>query len=221
MSSSGLTGRSSTPRPLELFSASLEYWIPAFAGMTTSFADTPSRSRDVTRPRFARNSPYPPMRGRREHRVRAAPAVSCAKVHKNTHTSIQVQRRHSGIPCAMGYGLYVLSPAIRPWVVTVIGGSYRQLDASLEASGPHDFAVRVTRHSSKARSTSTASPPHVRDDRERPSEWDGMTNHSSIYDSEKQKYFFERGWTSRNSRSNKGEVICPSGQCVAGTIVDR
>jgi hypothetical protein len=33
--------------------------------------------------------------------VRAAPAVSCAIAHKNAHTSIQVQRRASGLPCAM------------------------------------------------------------------------------------------------------------------------
>ncbi len=29
---------------------------------------------------------YPPIRGRREHRVRAAPAVSCATVHKTKRT---------------------------------------------------------------------------------------------------------------------------------------
>jgi hypothetical protein len=72
--------------------------------------------------------------------------------------------------------LYVLSPAIRPWVVTVARAPWRELDASHEASGPHAFAVRLTRHSSKAHSAATASPPHVRDDRERPSEWDGMRN---------------------------------------------
>ena len=33
-SSPGLTGRSSTPRPLRPTAQSLEYWIPAFAGMT-------------------------------------------------------------------------------------------------------------------------------------------------------------------------------------------
>jgi hypothetical protein len=41
--------------------------------------------------------------GSRECRVRAAPAVSCAKLCKETHTSIQVQRRQSGIPCAAGF----------------------------------------------------------------------------------------------------------------------
>src|ERR1700716_235076 len=41
-------------------------------------------------------------RGRREDRVRAAPAVSRAIVLlAKTHTSIQVQRRQSGLPCAM------------------------------------------------------------------------------------------------------------------------
>jgi hypothetical protein len=40
-------------------------------------------------------------RGRREDRVRAAPAVSRAKCDSKTHTSIQVQRKHSGLPRAM------------------------------------------------------------------------------------------------------------------------
>ena len=34
LSSPGLTGRSSTPRRLDHSRAPLEYWIPAFAGMT-------------------------------------------------------------------------------------------------------------------------------------------------------------------------------------------
>src|SRR5882757_2308452 len=38
--------------------------------------------------------------------MRAAPAVSCARMHKKTHTSIQVQRRQSGFPCAVVYGLF-------------------------------------------------------------------------------------------------------------------
>src|SRR4051812_20479985 len=38
--------------------------------------------------------------GRREDRMRAAPAVSCACCARNAHTSIQVQRRASGLPCA-------------------------------------------------------------------------------------------------------------------------
>jgi hypothetical protein len=58
----------------------------------------------------------------RECRVRAAPAVSCAKCTKKAHTSIQVQRRQSGIPCAMALRLIPRSPRRRIRLVTVIGG---------------------------------------------------------------------------------------------------
>ena len=37
-SSPGLTGRSSTPRPVDLNSGFPAYWIPAFAGMTSGGA---------------------------------------------------------------------------------------------------------------------------------------------------------------------------------------
>ena len=49
-------------------------------------------------------------RGRREDRVHAAPAVSCAKRTKKTHTSIQVQRRHPAFPAQWLYGLLRCSP---------------------------------------------------------------------------------------------------------------
>jgi hypothetical protein len=50
-------------------------------------------------------------RGRREDRVRAAPAVSCAMgSRRNVHMSIQVQRKHSGLPCTM-----VLRLIRAPW----------------------------------------------------------------------------------------------------------
>ena len=42
--------------------------------------------------------------------MRAAPAVPCAKWKKETHTSIQVQRRQSDIPCAMVLRLIACSP---------------------------------------------------------------------------------------------------------------
>ena len=60
-------------------------------------------------------------------------------------------------------------------VVTVISGSLHQLDASVGASGPHDFAVRKIAPSSLAPLASIASLPYVRDDRETPlSCWAGM-----------------------------------------------
>jgi hypothetical protein len=47
----------------------------------------------------------PGHRGRRECRVPAAPAAARANAHRKTHTSIQGQRRQSGLPCAVVYGL--------------------------------------------------------------------------------------------------------------------
>jgi hypothetical protein len=54
--------------------------------------------------------------------MRAAPAVSCAKLCEETHTSIQVQREQSGIPCAMALRLMPRSPRRRIPLVTVIDG---------------------------------------------------------------------------------------------------
>jgi hypothetical protein len=54
--------------------------------------------------------------------MRAAPAVSRAKQVTKTHTSIQVQRRHSDIPCAMVLRLMPRSPRRRIRFVTVIDG---------------------------------------------------------------------------------------------------
>src|SRR5882672_7203002 len=53
--------------------------------------------------------------------MRAAPAVPCAKQVAKTHTSIQVQRRRSDIPCAMVLRLIASSPRRRIRLVTVIG----------------------------------------------------------------------------------------------------
>jgi hypothetical protein len=66
--------------------------------------------RGAVRPSFASMFALSRTRGRREGRVRAAPAVSCAMCTKSAHTSIQVQRRASGLPCAMVLRLMARSP---------------------------------------------------------------------------------------------------------------
>jgi hypothetical protein len=90
-----------------------------------------------------------------------------------------------------------------------------QLDAGVEASGPHDFAVRE-RHPQKplggvgtvppksfakadqrrpscAAAASTASRSNVRDDRETPLKWDGMTQLAIDRRWRKSKIFLLRG----------------------------
>ena len=61
-------------------------------------ADIATRSRDATRPRFAGNFRTSQKRGRRECRMRAAPAVSCAICAKecaHEHTGSAEAIRHS------------------------------------------------------------------------------------------------------------------------------
>ena len=107
---------------------------------------------------------------------------------KDAHTSIQVQRRQSDIPCAMVLRLIARSPVIG-FLATVIGGTYRQLDASTEASGPHVFAVRF-RAVRQRRIRVHRSLSHVRDDGRRPSWRDRMTiDVPLICPTAKAKYF--------------------------------
>ena len=68
--------------------------------------------------------------------------VQCA--HKKTHTSIQVQRRASGSSLRNGITAYFALSPVNGFLATVTCGYYRKLDASTAASGPHDFAVRVS-----------------------------------------------------------------------------
>src|SRR5216684_652 len=109
-----------------------------------------------------------------------------------------------------------------------------RLDASVGASGPHDFAVRSNRLSSARLVTahrfkepalrspraqnaaaSTASRPYVRDDGQRPSVWDGIRKVLEvIWGVRKQKYFCKQDWTGSISliRFNKFAVARKSKQ---------
>jgi hypothetical protein len=114
-------------------------------------------------PRDAREffSKVPPssVRGHRECRAPDAPAALRAKV-ESTQAGHHGHAGSPGIPRAMVLTAYfALSPVTglschrRRW-------SYlHQLDASVGASGPHDFAVRKATLSSGAPPASTASRP--------------------------------------------------------------
>jgi hypothetical protein len=105
--------------------------------------NTASRSRGSICPRLGIVFPYPPNRGRRECRVHAAPAVSCAigvKKYAHEHTG---SAEASDIPCAMVLRLISCSPRSgRARCHRRRRNGFHQLDASIGASGPHDFTVR-------------------------------------------------------------------------------
>jgi hypothetical protein len=109
-------------------------------------------------------------RGRREDRVRAAPAVSCANEWKQTAHEHTGSAEASSLPCAMALRLIPRSPrriglcCLRRQRKLV----FANLTPAIEASGPHGFAVRDRRRSSCAAIASTASQPAFRDDRDTP-----------------------------------------------------
>ena len=92
---------------------------------------------------------------------------------RKTHTSIQVQRRHSGIPCAMALRLITRSPrriglcCLRRLRIAGSSAPGRadlpsaDLTPTPEASGPHDFTVRcgIARQHALRSLTSPKSPP--------------------------------------------------------------
>ena len=72
----------------------------------------------------------------------------------------------------------------------------RKLDASVGASGPHDFAVRRLAPSSTRRLRPSHPVPNVRDDRDTPLVRDGITmDLEVIWVESEPEYFSVQGWT--------------------------
>jgi hypothetical protein len=89
----------------------------------------------------------------------------------------------------------------------------RPLDASVGASGPHDFAVRLMRHSSKAPKRPPHPAPNVRDDsRNVPLGEAGRGELvEMICPTAKGKYFLPEDWTTEITWPAT-LLICPSGK---------
>ena len=89
-------------------------------------------------------NPPSEIRGRRKGRVRAAPAVSCANMHERSAHEHTGSAEASGLPCAMVLTVsFVLSSVTGLSCHRHRRDTSRRLDASVGASGPHDFAVRI------------------------------------------------------------------------------
>jgi hypothetical protein len=108
-------------------------------------------------------------RGRREGRVLAAPMVRLQTKSRRRHHRYEPA---TGLPCAMVLTVsFALSPVTIAWLPPSPvrrGKRLHALDACIGASGPHDFAVRM----SSIRLAPLSRPSHptanVRDDRETP-----------------------------------------------------
>src|SRR3954451_19507940 len=109
----------------------------------------------------------------------------------------------SGIPARDGSNGFLRDlPGDRALLSPSPCASERRLDASVEASGPHDFAVRVQHRSSAAPNSVHHIPSRVRDDRERPLVGRDGAIRKVFRLKREARYFCERGWTGdlRNRR---------------------
>ncbi|CCD87536.1 conserved protein of unknown function [Bradyrhizobium sp. ORS 285] len=91
------------------------------------------------------------------------PVAPAVRVQQDKHAAEpQVRTGASGLPCAMVYGLYAISPA--PGSLAAVIDPMRhtgRLDTSFGVSEPRDFAVRkapLVRASTSDAPTSTALP---------------------------------------------------------------
>ena len=139
-----------------------------------------------------------PQEGSRECRTLGASAAACAVVESTrvSHHGHAGNVRHSprngfnGFLRALPGDRALLPPSPRRYTAT--------LDASVGASGPHDFAVRKGALSSGAHLTSTASRPAFVTIASAPL-WDETAREREvIWVKWKWKYFCKRGWTGKS-----------------------
>ncbi|VIO65844.1 hypothetical protein CI1B_09520 [Bradyrhizobium ivorense] len=151
-------------------------------------------SRDISCPSFALRSALSENRGRRECRVRAAPAVSRAWVEKETHTSIQVQRRQLRHSLRNGFTAYTCSPRRDRALLS----PSRQRRLRVVQEDTNHWGVRPTRFHrppgtfvSRA-AAATASHRNTRDDREAPLNRMRRADYTLSCRSDKANYFRSR-----------------------------
>jgi hypothetical protein len=109
--------------------------------------------------------------------MRPQPCVRNKKAHKHSHHGHTGITRHS--PRNGFNGCFVLSPVTGLVCHRRLRNCFRKLDASVGASGPHDFAVRRHAPSSEAPPASTASRPAFVTIASRPSKGTGPNRYNA------------------------------------------
>ncbi|SHG35173.1 hypothetical protein SAMN05444169_1983 [Bradyrhizobium erythrophlei] len=129
--------------------------------------DTTSRSRGAVHPRFAFS--FPPEEGVGNAGCQRTRSRACSV--ESTRVSHHGCAETPGIPARNGFNGFLRDlPGDRAFLSPSPAKTcFRQLDAGVEASGPHDFSVRFSAVRQKNAAASTASRPNVRDDGQRPS----------------------------------------------------
>ena len=101
------------------------------------------------------------------------PGAQCTRSRACTRALVTTDTpRSPGIPARGGVNGFLRAlPGDRPLLSPSPMELPHRLNASVEASGPHDFAVRISAIRQR-RIRVHRIPPRVRDDRDTPLEWD-------------------------------------------------
>src|ERR1700743_3708631 len=107
------------------------------------------------------------------------------------HTSIHSGRteNHPASPHAMVYGYFALSSEIGLFCLRRRQSKLRKLDASVEASGPHDLAVRFSAARQEHIRVHRISS-RVRDDRDTPLMWDETARFIEVIWGNREREYF-------------------------------
>src|SRR5947209_20556891 len=139
------------------------------------------------------------------------PQPRMQKIESIRASSPRSHRHHPAFPAQWFTTYIVLSPVIRLGCHRRRRDTSRPLDASIEASGPHDFAVRIRAVRQLAHPRPSHPAPRFVTLRNAPrSEQDGSIARFDLPDGESQ-IFLPMGLDSNFGR----QVICPSGKSAA------
>jgi hypothetical protein len=133
---------------------------------------TPPRSRGATRPSCAAISALEKQRAQGKPGARRTHSLAC-EVKKHTSVVTTGPPDTPAFPAQWFTAYIALSPVTGLSCHRRLAKTSTKLDASVGASGPHDFAVRELAPSSKAQTRVHRIPPQRRDDAQRPSDRGG------------------------------------------------
>ena len=123
----------------------------------------------------------------------------CEGRKQKAHALVRSHREHPAFPAQWFTAYFVLSPVIGLFCHRRSASKPAKLDASVEASGPHDFAVRLSTVRQR-RIRVHRIPPRVRDDREPPLRWDETARDMQvIWVRRDREYFCGEDWTTQIS----------------------
>ena len=176
-------------------------------GMTE--LNTPPRFRGAMRPDLAHHPP--PKRAWGMPGAQCTRSLVCESSGWNAHEySQRVHRNRPAFPHAMVYGLYRALLGDRAFLPPspLRSSLLKDLNASVGASGPHGFAVRIGAVRQERRRVHRIQP-RVRDDRDTPLEWGGRRQFYTDLGFRKIRIFLQMGL---DTASRERRTDLPVGQ---------